>query len=361
LKLAVIAVTKQGAEMACKTAELLKSTGTHEPVVYVPEKYSVSATEGMCRTYNEPLRSLIEEVFGQYQGIVCVMALGIVVRLIAPFIKEKTSDPAIVVMDETGRNVISVLSGHWGGANALTIQIANGLGVNPVITTATDINGLPAIEMIAKDNGWLIEPFELVKKVNTAIVNKETISVYTEVPLDMGLSEQFSIDDFDRYNPGCEYKESVVLVTNRSAENFPVGTLFLRPVNLCVGVGCRKGVSSEEVSEAVKKALNEAGRSVNSVRSLASVDIKSTEKGLLETTEKLNLSVEFFSRKAIEGFFRKAGNELIFSELVNEKIGVGGVCEPAAMLGAGENPRLIMPKTKYGRVTVAIAEGDLLL
>jgi len=358
LRVAVVAVTRQGVKLAERTAELLSNKGGYEPVLYVPGKFSLLRLEGKRYPYRKPLRELFGELFAEYQGIVCVMALGIVIRLLAPYIKDKTTDPAVVVMDEMGKNVISALSGHWGGANELAVLIAGCLQANPVITTATDVHGLPAVEVLAREHGWIVEPFELVKKINAAIVNGSKVTIYSEAPLDIEPVGNIELKDFARYSPGRKEEGRVVLVTNRAAKSFPEGTLFLRPQNLSVGIGCRRGVKAEEVMEAVLAALEETGRAISSVRCLSSVDIKSNEEGLMTAASELGLTVEFFERREITKVMRHRGNELSFSETVDHKIGVGGVCEPAAILGAGEKSQLIMPKTKYGRVTAAVAEGS---
>lgn len=355
MKIAVVAVTRQGFELAEKTAALLKKGG-RETTLYVPGKFSLLQTGGR-HPYRKPLRELFGDLFGEYQGIVCIMALGIVVRLIAPHLRSKTTDPAVVVMDELGHNVISVLSGHWGGANDLALQIAGELGANPVITTATDVNGLPAVEMLARDRGWVIEPFELVKKANSAIVNGEKITIYSDIPIEIDQTENMQVKPLSGYSPARREEGRVVLVTNQAEDRFPAGTLFIRPRNLYVGVGCRRGVSAIEVREAVLAALEEAGLAVNSVCALASVDIKSDEVGLLAAAEELQLPVKFFDRPALMGVLQERGDELGFSEFVDKKIGVGGVCEPAAILSAGEAPEILKTKTKYGRVTIAIAAG----
>lgn len=358
MKIAVVAATKQGIKTAEKAAAVLANSGNHETVLYLPGKYSLLQIGGQRHPYRKPLREVFADLFAEYQGIVCVMALGIVVRLISPHLQDKTRDPAVVVMDELANNVISVLSGHLGGANALTIQIAEGLDTNPVITTATDVNGLPAIEMLAQEHGWVIEPFSLVKKVNAAIVNGEKVVIYSEVPLDLEPAGRLEIKDFARYSPTRREEGRVVLVTNRASESFPPGTLFLRPQNLCIGLGCRRGITAQAVLDAISTALAETGRAVTSVHSLASIDIKNDEQGILQAAEELNLPVEFFTRQKFAAVLQERGNDLAFSDFVDEKIGVGGVCEPAAIMGAGEKSRLIKPKTKYGKVTVAIAEGS---
>lgn len=358
MKIAVVAVTRQGIRLAERTASALSGTGQHHTVLYLPGKFSLLRIEGERKPYRKPLKDLFGELFAEYEGIVCIMALGIVVRLIAPYLKDKTTDPAIVVMDELGQNVISALSGHLGGANRLTNEIAGLLGNNPVITTATDVQGLPALEMLAEENGWEVEPFEQVKKINAALVNGQKVIIYSEKPLDMDLPEPMEVREFARYSPARKEDGRVILVTNRSARSFPPGTIFLRPKNLCIGIGCRRGVSKAEVKDAVLAALEEAGRSLSSVRGFTSVDIKSNEQGLLDAAEDMNVPVEFFSPETLAVILEKRGDELSFSQMVYDRIGVGGVCEPSAILGLGETAALIIPKTRYGKVTVAIAEDD---
>ncbi len=356
MKIAVVAVTIKGLKLAERTAALLSETGEHKTVLYVPGKFSLLRIEGERQPYRKPLRELFRELFKEYEGIICIMALGIVMRLSAPHLRDKTVDPAVVVVDELGQNVISALSGHLGGANRLTVQLAGLLEANPVITTATDVNGLPAVEMLAVENGWTVEPFELVKKINSDLVNDKKIFMYTEYPLNIELPEQIELREFARYSPGRREDGRVILITNRSSKNFPHGTMFLRPANLFIGIGCRRDVSDEEVREAINAALEETGRALSSVRSIASIDIKSNEQGLLDAAEELKLPVEFLSREQIVEVLDRR-QDLSYSEMVKDRIGVGGVCEPAAILSAGETSVLIMPKTRYGRVTVAIAEG----
>ncbi|MBU7007052.1 cobalt-precorrin 5A hydrolase [Phosphitispora fastidiosa] len=358
MKVAVVAVTRDGAELARKIAGLLDEAGEYETVLYLPGRFSLLRITGKRQPYRKPLKELFGELFGRYDGILCIMALGIVVRLSAPHIRDKRSDPAVVVMDELGNNVISVLSGHLGGANALTLQTAQLLGANPVITTATDVQGLPAIEMVAAENGLVAEPLDLVKTINAAIVNKQQIVIYTEFPIDIAPTENITVRDFAEYSPSRREENRVVLVTNRAAASFPEGTLFLRPQNVCIGIGCRKGVSSAEVRQAILQALEETGRALTAVKLLASIDIKSEEQGLLEAAGEMDLPTEFYGRPELQEVHRARASELSFSEFVDQKIGVGGVCEPAAILGAGQASVILMPKKKFGKVTIAMAEGD---
>lgn len=356
MKIAVVAVTKQGMEKGENIKRILVDKG-HQVLLYVPGKHSLLKLPGKRMPFRKPLKEVIPDLMKEYDALVCIMALGIVVRLIAPEIRDKRKDPAVVVMDERGQNVISVLSGHWGGANELTKEIAAAVGANPVITTATDIHGLPAIEMLAKQRGWGVEPFSAVRKVNAAIVNSEIVYFYCDELMDTLLPENIRCFSVEQYNPR-EFKEVVrVVVTNKSLNAENKDTLFLRPKNLVVGLGCRRGVSKEKLKEAVLKGLAKAGLALESVREFASVEVKADEPGLRELSEEWNIPIRFFSISEINGVFvEDHENKLTRSDTVKEKIGVDGVCEPAALLAAKKNGRLILTKMSQQGVTVAIAE-----
>jgi cobalt-precorrin 5A hydrolase len=166
MKLAVIALTKGGAKLGQRIA------------LAYPEQVDLYLSP-----LNQPLKQLTERLFPQYQGIVFIMALGIVVRTIAPFLQDKRKDPAVVCLDEAGSFVISVASGHLGGANKLTIQLAELLSAAPVITTATDVQGKIAFDVLAVEQDLLIEPFENLRLLNSALVNGEKIGLISQSQL----------------------------------------------------------------------------------------------------------------------------------------------------------------------------------
>ena len=258
----------------------------------------------------DKLDELVAEIFGKFDGLIFVCAAGIVVRMIAPHIVDKLSDPAVLVVDERGQNVISLLSGHVGRANELAVEIAKAIEANPVITTATDVEGKFSVDAIASRLGLVPEPKEAIKAINAAILRGEEIFVTAgEVRLN------------------------------------------LIPQNLIAGVGCRRGTSSLKIFEAIERACAMIHQPIERVKLLASVDAKKNETGLLSLAEAMGLEIKFFSgtelQKKIDEY------KLEESKFVTRSVGVGNVCEAAALCCV-EGARFALPKTAFKGVTVAL-------
>jgi len=352
VKTAVVAVTGRGAAVAVRVSAALAEIPGAEVDLILPAKFA-GAYPG-AQPYNRPLGELCGEWFGRYRALVMVMALGIVFRLLAPLVKDKRTDPAVVVMDEGGQFAVSALSGHLGGANDLARHLQRRLGCRAVITTATDVHGLPAVDLLARDFNLAMEPFEMVRAVNAAIVNGEPVHFYAEAGPAGPWPGKIKPLPLECYHPGRRAGGLHVFITNKIIAEAPDGSLFLRPRNLVVGLGCRRGVGAAAVKAAVAEALDRAGRSLSSVRLLATVDIRAGEDGLVRAAVEMKLSLVFFTREEIAGVFRLRGEELTFSQYVFDKIGVGGVCEPVALLAAPA-AKLILKKKSLNGVTVAVA------
>lgn len=368
MKIAVVGITEKGVLLGEKIASLLNEEG-HETVLFCPLEHVYQTPKVKHKHINTTLKNTFSVLFSEYEGIVGVMSLGIIVRLISPLLESKFVDPAVVVVDELGQNVISTLSGHWGGANELTGRIADLLGANPVITTATDVNGLPAIDVVARKNGLIPEPVELVKIFNSKILNGKPVHIYTEIPLEISPNEIFIVHeikgaedhgDFVLKDFVCKIgqNERIVAVTNRIVENAEGKILFLRPRNVFAGIGCRKGVPVNAIKKAIFDACQGSGVSIKSLKSISSIELKKEEAGLLEAGKEMNLPVNFFNKDEINRMIVKNSEILSYSKNVEDRIGVGGVCEPVALLSAGEKAKLMLPKTIYGKVTVALAVGN---
>lgn len=344
------ALTRQGSELAGSVAQTLASKG-YGVDLYLPEKYA--REHPGARSFSGTLAEEAGGLFSRYDGLVMIMALGIVFRVFAPHIKDKRTDPAVLVLDEKGKFVISALSGHLGGANSLALELADLRGAIPVVTTATDVHGLTAVDVLSRDYNLALEPFEAVRKINSALVNGEPVHLYSEYNLPAaftGFSVSGSKDPAER-PPGTW----AVFLTGRVVPEPDRKTLFLRPRNLTVGVGCRRGAKAAEVLEAVGTALARIGRSPLCIKALATVDIKYDEPGIIEAAGALKAPLLIFTRQEIDGVYKTRGGEISFSDLVQQKIGVGGVCEPAALLACPRG-RLILPKIKFPGVTVAVVE-----
>ena len=256
------------------------------------------------------LADLVAEIFGKFDGLIFVCAAGIVVRMIAPHIVSKLSDPAVIVVDERGQNVISLLSGHVGRANELTIEIAKALDANPVITTATDVAGKFSVDAVASKFGLIPEPKEAIKIINSAILRGDE-----------------------------------VFVTAGDVR------LNLIPQNLIAGIGCRRGMSSLKIFEALQRACAMIHQPIERVKLLASADAKRDEPGLLSLAEVMGLEIKFFSAAELQKKIDEY--KLAESKFVTRAVGIGNVCEAAALCCV-ENARFALPKTTFKGVTIAL-------
>jgi cobalt-precorrin 5A hydrolase len=294
--------------------------------------------------------------------LVFIMAAGIAVRVIAPHVQDKRYDPAVVVIDDGGNHAISLLSGHLGGANELTETIAKAIGASPVITTATDVAGKLAPDVLSRKLGLAIEPFNKLKTLNALLAGGGEIAFYLDASLRNAkeLAEEaqklkVTLGDMAECVETKKWQRdaAAVFITDKRVE-IDIPYLYLRPKSLVVGVGCRRGTTKEHILEAITAACRKIGRSTVSIQKLASVDIKQDEEGLLAVGEELGVKLEFFSPDELQVCISKY--KLSVSNFVKDKIGVGNVCEAAALLTAHETV-LVLGKTKYPQVTIAIAEA----
>lgn len=348
MKLAIITVTNKGAELAGRIAPLSGST------VDIYAKSGRNPIQSPL-TYN-CLSDLVGEIFSLYDGLVFIMATGIVVRVIAPFVRDKRLDPAVVVMDDGGHFAISLLSGHIGGANDLTRIVSSAAGATPVITTATDVANLPAADVLAVKLNLAIEPFGSLKTINSAIVNGDKVAFFIDKMLAgyeqyvcLAAKQGVVLADIGELALVDKYDAAVIITDKELEVSKP--HLYLRPGSLAIGLGCRRGTTSAEILAAISQACRAVGRSFKSVAVIGSTVVKEDEIGLLAAAQQLDVPLEFFTNEQLARCIEQ--NELSLSDFVNEKIGVGNVCEPAAIL-TGRTNNLILPKTKYPKVTVAI-------
>ncbi len=290
------------------------------------------------------VRAALAANWGDYDGFVCIMAAGIVVRGIAPLVRDKTSDPCVVVVDEQGENVISLLSGHLGGGNLLARRVAELIGGRPVITTASDLLGLPPLDLWARAQNLIPASRRALTAASARLVNSGSLGLYSEVAIESlpnGIKAVTSMAEAD------------LIVSNR-VDRAGDG-LLLHPRNLVVGVGCNRGTSSAELEQALEEFLAAGSFSGSSVRNLASIDLKQDEAGLLEMARKNGWQIDFFSKQELN---RVAG--VVPSAVVYKAIGVQGVAEPAALLSAATET-LLMEKQKWPNVTLALALADFTL
>ena len=264
-----------------------------------------------------PVHDWTRQYFNIADALLYIGACGIAVRAIAPHVKDKTTDPAVLVMDEQGRHIIPILSGHIGGANALAGELALKTGATPVITTATDLRGVPAIDSWTVENNCAIENPSAIKSVSSAALAGKQVGV---------------------------------AITERlMTPPFPV-TLFLRPRTLVLGAGCKKGVDPQAFEQTALSFMRENGVSPLSLRALATIDIKRDEAALAYFCEKYSLPMLTFSA----GELRALQGNFAHSDFVERTVGVGNVCERAAVCAGC---RLLVGKTAMDGMTFALA-GD---
>ncbi len=287
--------------------------------------------------------------WSECRDLIFIMATGIVVRTIAPLLNDKRTDPAVVVLDEKGEYVISLLSGHLGGANSTAKVIAAFLKSNAVITTASDVNRLPSIDLWALENGLVIENWDLVPKIAAGLINTGGVTVYVdkETDLELSLPEEF----LKVHDP----KDARVVITNKylNLQN-PDSKLYLRPKNLVVGIGCNSGTSGDEIEDVVRAVLEKHHVSFLSIHSLATLDRKGSEPGLISFAKKYDLEIRTFTPGEINSLFSSRPSAARLSKAAFRVTGAKAVAEPAALLAAGSGA-LLIKKQKEGNVTVAVA------
>lgn len=342
MQIAVISFTRHGKELADKIARYLSEEG-----------YEVTADvkcNGVQGSITESLGEWTGRMFRKRDALIYVGAAGIAVRAIAPYVESKTSDPAVLVVDEKGSYIIPVLSGHIGGANELAVSLAAKIGGTPVVTTATDIHHLWAVDKFAKENHLWIEDMEKAKQISARLLAGEEIIIACtceENRIKGELPERIQMMDAQ-----SQEKEPDICIGIRKNPNWR-HTLYLVPQAAVVGIGCRKGTDARKIEEAVERVLDKEGIFQESLCKLASIDIKAGEEGILRYCRNHSLELETYSA----GKLLKAEGEFHASAFVEKITGIDNVCERSAVYASG-NGRLVVEKQAKDGVTVAIAQKD---
>jgi cobalt-precorrin 5A hydrolase len=295
------------------------------------------------------LSEAFREAFERGENLVCVMAAGIVVRGIAPYLKGKDTDPAVVVVDEAGRFAVSLLSGHLGGANDLARRVAKVLGGTAVITTATDVQGLPALDVLAVAHGLTIENLAGVRPIHMAWLEGRPVRVVDPQGFLTGAVSEYPEllapePDLDRALTGSG---PAVYVGFRERP-WPPEWLRLRPRNLVAGMGCHKGTPGEELLEFIKHTFEQEELSLLSLKALATIEAKKAELGLRMAARSLGVEFLWFTATELEDI--PVPNP---SPAVARHMKVASVSEAAALKAGGVE--LIVTKQKSPNATLAVA------
>lgn len=290
------------------------------------------------------------KAFRQSEAIIFIGACGIAVRSIAPFVKSKKSDPAVLVIDECGQFVISLLSGHLGGANELTEIAAHILSAVPVITTATDIHQLFAVDVFAKKNHCDLLPLKYAKDLSAAMLSGELIGFYSDVPWDGKMPDELIECDLDgKACDGSHPDIGIAVSVETACEPFPM-TVHVIPRIVSLGVGCRKGKEYIKIEYAIRKMLEERGIFSQALEQMASIDLKKEEAGLLLFSKEWQLPFQTFDQDLLQS----AKGDFTSSDFVKAVTGIDNVCERSAVLASGQG-KLIQHKTALDGVTAALA------
>lgn len=347
VKIAIVAITKHGIETARKIKQHMP-----EAEIFVPSKHNDGGSD--INWFSMRSSELIGSLFKTHEALVCIFSLGAAIRMIAPYLVDKKSDPAIIVIDDRANYIISALSGHLGGANALTRLVASFLGAQPVITTAADVNETIAVDLVGREFGWIIENFENVTKVSAFMVNEEKIAVYQDTGERSWwlaqLPRNVQVVDNMEIVKSPEFKAALIItdIVVKDPEILAKSVIY-RPKSLVVGIGLHWDTSKDVIETGISTVFNEKGLSFRSIRNISSINREAKVRGLDEFSKHHGIPVEIYDKAELATV-----NVPNPSQVVNKFEGTPSVSEASSLLSSkGE---LIVPKQKFPpNLTVAVS------
>ncbi len=296
---------------------------------------------------SEELSLWIQKAFRERMPLIFISAMGIAVRAIAPFVRDKTWDSPVIVLDETGKNVIPILSGHLGGANAIAKSLAEVLGADLVLTTATDLQGVFAVDVFAAENGFYIPDKEGIKEISSKLLKGEIVKMAPLVPVRILGDVPSNVEIIKKEQTTLRKTQVDVWIDERKQDGF---TLF--PRKLVLGMGCKKGKTFEELLAFISSIYDPAYLRED-LYAIATVEAKENEVGLIKLAR--YFGGKFLTYSAVE--LESIEGEFPASAFVEETVGVSNVCERAAIMGAGLHQReLELEKTTGNGMTLAAAK-----
>lgn len=354
---AIIAVSRPGAALAGRLAAALP-----DAALYLERRTADVAAADGAQLYDLPLRPVVQRLFAERRAVVVFLPVGAVVRLLAPVLGSKRRDAAVVCVDDAGRYAVSVLSGHTGGADALAQRVADALGAQAVITSASDALRVTAVDLVGRSLGWRIEAAATdLTRAAAAVVNGATVALWLDPETGVGWPDD------------CPWSDNIVAVGDFAAALAPpyaaalavsdrilapppdgLPLVIYRPPTLAVGVGCRRGTAVEHLRELVAGTLRDYGLAAGSLCRIATADIKADEAGIIDLAESMGLPLHIFAAAELDDAGRRADGAT--PSAAQDLLGVFGVSEPAALLASGAN-RLLIPRVKSEQATVAVARS----
>ncbi|MDB4857145.1 cobalamin biosynthesis protein [Nitrosopumilus sp.] len=344
-KVSVLAITKNGISIGEKLKELFPNWNIFAPVKLSNENNDII-------WYSEPTTDKIIELFKNSNALICLFSLGAVIRLIAPHLKDKKTDPAVIVIDDKTNFVISVLSGHIGGANELTQEISEKLNALPIITTAADVNKTIAVDLVGREFGWKIDDDTTVTKISAHMVNAEPIGVfqqtndqkwYKQLPKNVIIYD--SLEELKKSNSKAHLIISDEIIDNELSQE----SVIYRPQSLVIGIGLHWDTTKDTIKEGIEHCLKKFNLSSKSIAKLVSIKKPEDVQGLIDLGKEMQVPVVYVDREELAEIITPNP-----SNTVKAFEGTASVSEAAAIkVSKGE---LIVEKQKFPpNLTVAIA------
>ncbi len=344
-KTSILAITKNGVKIGEKLKELFPDWK-----IFAPSKLSNGNNDIIW--YSEPTSEKIAELFKNNNALICLFSLGAVIRLIAPHLKDKKTDPAVIVIDDKMNFVISVLSGHIGRANELTEEIAEKLGAMSVITTAADVNKTIAVDLVGRELNWKIDDDSTVTKISAHMVNEEPIGVFQDVgeknwykklPKNVVIYE--NMEDLKKSNS----KAHLIISDKIIDDDIIKESVIYRPPSLVIGIGLHWDTTKDTIRKGIETCLDKFKLSSKSIAKLVSIKKPQDVQGLIDLGKEMGIIVEYVDREDLAEI--SAPNP---SEKVKAFEGTASVSEAAAIKVSGGE--LIVEKQKFPpNLTIAIA------
>ncbi len=344
-KVSVLAITKNGINIGERLKELFPNWD-----IFVPSKLS---NENKSITwYSEPTSDKIIELFKNSNALICLFSLGAVIRLIAPYLKDKKTDPAVIVIDDKTNFVISVLSGHIGGANELTQEISEKLNALPVITTAADVNKTIAVDLVGREFGWKIDDETTVTKISAHMVNAEPIGVFQQTgnkkwykKLPKNVTIYNSLEELKKSNSKAHLIISDTIIENGLAQE----SVIYRPQSLVIGIGLHWDTTKDTIKDGIEHCLKKFNLSSKCIAKLVSIKKPEDVQGLIDLGKEMQIPVEYVNREELAEIITPNP-----SSTVKAFEGTASVSEAAAIKIS--NGKLIVEKQKFPpNLTIAIA------
>ena len=344
-KVSVLAITKNGINIGERLKELFPNWD-----IFVPSK--LSNKNKSITWYSEPTSDKIIELFKNSNALICLFSLGAVIRLIAPYLKDKKTDPAVIVIDDKTNFVISVLSGHIGGANELTQEISEKLNALPVITTAADVNKTIAVDLVGREFGWKIDDETTVTKISAHMVNSEPIGVfqqtgntkwYKELPKNVTIYD--NLEELKKSNSKAHLIISDAIIDDELAQE----SVIYRPQSLVIGIGLHWDTTKDTIRDGIEYCLEKFNLSSKCIAKLVSIKKPENVQGLIDLGKEMKIPVEYVDREELAEIITPNP-----SSTVKAFEGTASVSEAAAIKVS--NGELIVEKQKFPpNLTIAIA------